>query len=62
MKGLSPDANGKIFLPAESFADVMANDLSANLVLTALQTSMNAAAFGDKIGDAAWHKSHLFIF
>ena len=29
MKGLSPDANGEIFLPAEAFADVMANDLSA---------------------------------
>ena len=29
MKGLSPDANGEIFLPAEAFADVMANDLLA---------------------------------
>ena len=55
MKGLSPDANGEIFLPAEAFVDVMANDLSASLVLAALQTPMNAAAFGDKIGDAAWH-------
>ncbi|MBS5828942.1 MAG: hypothetical protein KIC68_08720 [Campylobacter concisus] len=26
MKGLSPDANGEIFLPAEAFADVLAND------------------------------------
>ena len=29
MKGLSPDANGEIFLPAEAFADAMANDLPA---------------------------------
>ena len=29
MKGLSPDANGEIFLSAEAFADVMANDLPA---------------------------------
>ena len=29
MKGLSPDANGEMFLPAEAFADVMANDLPA---------------------------------
>lgn len=53
MKGLSPDANGEIFLPAEAFADVMANDLLASLVLAALQTPMSAAAFGDKIGDVA---------
>ncbi|WP_199907352.1 hypothetical protein [Campylobacter concisus] len=29
IKGLSPDANGEIFLPAEAFADVMANDMPA---------------------------------
>ena len=29
MKGLTSDANGEIFLPAEAFADVMANDLPA---------------------------------
>ena len=60
MKGLSPDANGEIFLPAEAFADVMANDLLASLVLAALQTPMNAATFGDKIGTAAWHKKPSF--
>ena len=60
MKGLSPDANGEIFLPAEAFVDVMANDLSASLVLAALQTPMNAAAFGDKIGMAAWHEKPSF--
>ena len=60
MKGLSPDANGEIFLLAEAFADVMANDLLASLVLAALQTPMNAAAFGDKIGTAAWHEKPSF--
>lgn len=62
MKGLSPDANGEIFLPDKAFADVMANDLSAkqSSVLAALQTSMNAAAFGDKIGDATWHEKPSF--
>ena len=62
MKGLSPDANGQIFLPAETFADVMANDLPAkqSRVLAALQTPMNAAAFGDKIDAAAWHKKPSF--
>lgn len=60
MKGLSPDANGEIFLPVEAFADVMANDLLASLVLAALQTPINAAAFGDKIGAAAWHKKPSF--
>ena len=60
MKGLSPDANGEIFLPAEAFADVMANDLLASRVLAALQTPMNAAAFGDKIGTAAWHEKPSF--
>lgn len=40
----------------------MANDLPAkqSRVLEALQTPMNAAAFGDKIGDAAWHKKPSF--
>ncbi len=60
MKGLSPDANGEIFLLAEAFADVMANDLSASRVLAALQTPINTAAFNDKIGDAAWHKKPSF--
>ena len=62
MKGLSPDANGEIFLPAEAFADVMANDLPAkqSRVLAALQTPMNAATFGDKIGTAAWHEKPSF--
>ncbi len=60
MKALSPDANGEIFLPAEAFADVMANDLLASLVLVALQTPMNAAAFGYKIGTAAWHEKPSF--
>nr|WP_314217452.1 alpha/beta hydrolase [uncultured Campylobacter sp.] len=56
MEGLSPDANGEIVLSAEAFAHVMANDLPAeqNRVLTAVQTPMNAAAFADKIGAAAW--------
>ena len=60
MKGLSPDANGEIFLPDKAFVDVMANDLSASRVLAALQTPMNAAAFGDKIGMAAWHEKPSF--
>ena len=62
MKGLTPDANGEIFLPAEAFADVMANGLPAkqSRVLAALQTPMNAAAFGDKIGTAAWHEEPSF--
>ena len=60
MKGLSPDANGEIILPAEAFADVMANDLPASLVLAALQTPINAAAFDDKIGTAAWHEKPSF--
>lgn len=62
MKSLSPDANGEIFLPAEAFADVMANDLPVkqSRVLAALQTPMNAAAFSDKIGTAAWHEKPSF--
>lgn len=62
MKGLSPDANSEIFLLAEAFVDVMANDLPAkqSRVLAALQTPMNAAAFGDKIGAAAWHEKPSF--
>ena len=49
-------------MPAEAFADVMANDLSAkqSRVLAALQTPMNAAAFGDKIGTVAWHEKPSF--
>lgn len=41
---------------------MMANDLPAkqSRVLEALQTPMNAAAFGDKIGYAAWHKKPSF--
>ncbi|WP_298082794.1 alpha/beta hydrolase [uncultured Campylobacter sp.] len=56
MEGLSPDANGEIVLSAEAFAHVMANDLPAeqSRVLAAVQTPMNAAAFADKIGAAAW--------
>ena len=49
MKGLSPDANGEIILPTKQ-----------SRVLVALQTSMNAAAFGDKIGAAAWHAKPSF--
>ena len=60
MKGLSPDANGEIFLPDKAFVDVMANDLLASRVLAALQTPMNAAAFGDKIDAAAWHEKPSF--
>ena len=60
MKGLSPDANGEIFLLAEAFVDVMANDLPANLFLAALQMPMNAAVFGDKIATAAWHEKPSF--
>ena len=53
-----------MFLLAEAFADVMANDLPTkqSCVLAALQTPMNAAAFGDKIGDAAWHEKPSFYF
>ena len=32
MKGLSPDANGQMFLPAEVFADVLANDCQLSKV------------------------------
>jgi len=62
MKGLSPDVNGQIFLPAEALADVMANALPAkqSRVLAALQTPMNAAAFSDKIGTVAWHEKPSF--
>lgn len=57
MEGLSPDSNGEIVLPTDVFAKMMANDLPAeeSRLLAAVQTPMNAAAFGDKTTAAAWH-------
>ena len=39
----------------------MTYQLSKARVLAALQTPINAAAFGDKIGTAAWHVKPSFI-
>lgn len=62
MEGLSPDSNGEIALPAEVFAQMMANDLPAeeSRLLAAVQTPMTATAFGDKTTAAAWHNKPAF--
>ncbi|KKB61015.1 alpha/beta hydrolase [Robbsia andropogonis] len=58
MEGLAPDSHGLIWLDdSRSFGQVMANDLTTEEVahLTAVQQPIAAAAFGERIGHAAWH-------
>ncbi|SMB89057.1 Pimeloyl-ACP methyl ester carboxylesterase [Pasteurella testudinis DSM 23072] len=57
MEGLQPDSAGWLWLDnAAAYQQVMANDLSESAVraLVAVQQPMRAAAFGDKVTQAAW--------
>lgn len=59
MEGLVPDNNGLVWLDdPEAYAQVMAGDVLRECVavLAATQQPMAAAAFAEKIGQAAWQK------
>jgi pimeloyl-ACP methyl ester carboxylesterase len=58
MQGLVPDRQGRLWLDEpDMYARVMAADLppARVRVLAATQQPISAAAFGDKLGHAAWH-------
>ncbi|WP_372171370.1 alpha/beta fold hydrolase [Xanthomonas axonopodis] len=59
MEGLQPDAQGLVWLDdAATYQHVMAADVPLAKVrqLAAVQQPMTAAAFGDAVSQAAWHR------